>query len=185
MRIFLSGLSDEPKELQFSETDAWVKTAVDAVSEDNNSSPEVQPLSLKVSLYKNEDLVVLKGDFKGPVKLLCSRCAVDYQEPLLAHFQCLFTSDSAFLDKNGGTFDRFSSEDDTTDIEFLDKDHIELGDVLKEQLYLKIPLQPLCEVECKGLCPTCGQNQNAQPCQCHRLKMGPLAKGLANIRLDR
>ena len=33
-------------------------------------------------------------------------------------------------------------------------------------LLLEFPLVPLCDEECKGLCPTCGANLNEGPCGC-------------------
>jgi uncharacterized protein len=68
------------------------------------------------------------------------------------------------------------------DLEVLEKDYIELEDVLKEQIYLKIPVQPLCSESCKGVCPVCGQDRNVQPCQCHRIKNTALANALKNFR---
>ena len=33
-------------------------------------------------------------------------------------------------------------------------------------LLLEIPLIPLCDDDCKGLCSTCGANLNEGPCGC-------------------
>jgi uncharacterized protein len=31
---------------------------------------------------------------------------------------------------------------------------------------LAAPLHVLCRPDCRGLCPTCGQNLNEEPCSC-------------------
>jgi uncharacterized protein len=42
----------------------------------------------------------------------------------------------------------------------------ELETFATEQLYLSLPLKPICSVDCKGLCPRCGANRNAGACGC-------------------
>ena len=43
---------------------------------------------------------------------------------------------------------------------------IGLEDLATEQLYLNLPLKPVCSPQCKGLCPTCGSNRNLTACRC-------------------
>jgi uncharacterized protein len=45
-------------------------------------------------------------------------------------------------------------------------DCIDLGDVVREQIELSLPMARLCDEECRGLCPTCGANLNEQQCSC-------------------
>ncbi len=45
-------------------------------------------------------------------------------------------------------------------------DWIELAPMLREQVILGIPLQPLCREDCQGLCPRCGQDRNRRSCGC-------------------
>lgn len=46
---------------------------------------------------------------------------------------------------------------------------VDLRPVLQEQLLLHLPLHPVCESECAGLCPHCGINFNRESCQCRPL----------------
>jgi len=41
-----------------------------------------------------------------------------------------------------------------------------LEDAVREQVLLSVPLKVVCREECKGLCPTCGKNRNAESCGC-------------------
>ena len=209
MKIYLAGLSEDPKKMHFTQQDGWLAGVVAAVEADDqailpdglqNSAdyrnppeggiyPDAElarartagPAALQIDVYKSQEVVVLKGIFKVAVSLMCSRCADSFQYPLQSHFHCLFTREKSFMDRSG--FGVGSGEPEDIDIEFLDKEQIDLKDVLKEQLYLKIPFQPLCNEACKGLCSNCGQNQNSHPCQCHRIRSGPLANALKSIRL--
>jgi len=45
-------------------------------------------------------------------------------------------------------------------------DRIDLAPLAREALLLELPLAPLCQAECAGLCPTCGADLNAGPCGC-------------------
>ena len=37
---------------------------------------------------------------------------------------------------------------------------------LSAALIVDLPLQPLCDEDCQGLCPQCGKNLNDGPCGC-------------------
>ena len=45
-------------------------------------------------------------------------------------------------------------------------DGLELNDVLREFVLLALPMQKLCNENCKGICPVCGQNRNQNECRC-------------------
>jgi uncharacterized protein len=45
-------------------------------------------------------------------------------------------------------------------------DEIDLGQLMKEQFYLALPMKPLCRDECRGLCALCGANLNRGTCGC-------------------
>lgn len=44
---------------------------------------------------------------------------------------------------------------------------------LSEELLVRLPSKVLCEEDCKGLCPVCGQNLNQSECGCDRFVMDP------------
>jgi uncharacterized protein len=41
-----------------------------------------------------------------------------------------------------------------------------LDRVIEEHLLLSLPMQPLCDEGCRGLCPGCGENRNRGECGC-------------------
>ena len=45
---------------------------------------------------------------------------------------------------------------------------IDLGELIHEQLYLMLPMKPLCQDDCQGLCPMCGANRNTRPAPARR-----------------
>jgi uncharacterized metal-binding protein YceD (DUF177 family) len=70
------------------------------------------------------------------------------------------------------------------DITYLSQDFIDLSDVLTEQLQLQIPFQPLCQENCRGICPQCGMDLNHSACTCKSLEnVGALAE-LKRFKLE-
>ena len=43
---------------------------------------------------------------------------------------------------------------------------VDLIDLMREQFVLALPMKPLCEEACKGLCAVCGTNLNKTQCGC-------------------
>ena len=43
---------------------------------------------------------------------------------------------------------------------------LDVASLLWEQFLLALPIKPLCEENCPGLCPRCGANLRSGPCGC-------------------
>jgi len=43
---------------------------------------------------------------------------------------------------------------------------LDLGDAVREELILAVPEYVLCREDCRGMCPRCGVDLNAGPCDC-------------------
>ncbi len=55
---------------------------------------------------------------------------------------------------------------DELDVEFYTAREIPLRDLALEQIQLTIPMKPLCDESCLGLCSHCGANKNRDKCSC-------------------
>jgi uncharacterized protein len=42
-----------------------------------------------------------------------------------------------------------------------------LTPLIREQMILALPTRPLCQEDCRGLCPRCGANLNERDCGCN------------------
>ncbi|MBI3544470.1 MAG: DUF177 domain-containing protein [Deltaproteobacteria bacterium] len=174
--------------MHYSEQDAWLVEVVKNIQESEITAKPAYTVDFE--LRKLQEVVFLKSKVHLELGLLCSRCAKDFGYDLQSRFQCMFTRDKTLDGSASGANVGVAHSEPTgatgedLDIEFLEKDYIELADVLKEQIYLKLPFQPLCSEGCKGICPVCGQDQNTQPCQCHRIKNPALANALKNFRVN-
>ena len=55
---------------------------------------------------------------------------------------------------------------------------------MREQLYLALPMKPLCREDCKGLCPNCGTNWNRGTCDCKQGWEDPRLAALNKLKAE-
>lgn len=81
----------------------------------------------------------------------CVRCLINFNQELNIEFTELY----AFSNKS------------SQDVEFVlpEDGRIDLGSLVREYMLLDFPIKTLCKPGCKGLCPICGENQNANICE--------------------
>jgi uncharacterized protein len=81
--------------------------------------------------------------------------------------------DLMFLPETGDAADQPSTakgekevRDADVGVSFYKDETIDLGEVMRDEFYLALPMKPLCKDDCKGLCPVCGVNRNRETCAC-------------------
>ena len=119
----------------------------------------------------------LRGRFAGKVKVPCARCVEPVEIPLAADFDLIF--------RPAGADSRAAERSITapeTEIGYYQSDSLLLEDVLREQVFLALPVRTLCKPDCKGLCPRCGENRNQQMCSCEEGPADPRWEALAGLR---
>lgn len=45
---------------------------------------------------------------------------------------------------------------------------LDITDDLRQEILIRVPAKVLCDKDCKGLCPTCGNNLNHLQCDCEK-----------------
>jgi len=73
---------------------------------------------------------------------------------------------------------------DDMEIGFLREEAVEVEEILKERIWLSIPMKPLCKEDCKGLCPTCGKDLNEGECDCPKEAIDPRFAVLKDLKLS-
>lgn len=69
--------------------------------------------------------------------------------------------------------DHLEEEDENDEYLLVSNDEIELGEPIREELLLSLPVRFLCKEDCKGLCPKCGCDLNKQECSCDLRELDP------------
>jgi uncharacterized protein len=80
------------------------------------------------------------------------------------HLNMTGSGDDGGADDDDDTGEEVGGDDLTT--AFYRDDQIDLLQLVREQLYLLLPMKPLHSDNCKGLCPNCGTNLNETTCEC-------------------
>ncbi len=184
MKIFLKELSDEKSHYHFDQSTSWVRDALLQVDEKWKSLPPALAAREKKKTKKIEtdfdlrivdDVVVAEGKIVTTLNLICSRCAKDFVQGVDSHYTSLFTQDPimAGMDNHstqrGHQASKAATFQDEIDITLLHKGSVDLADLLTEQLLLKVPYQPLCKADCKGICASCGADLNFGKCACKKI----------------
>lgn len=131
------------------------------------------PVRLAFDIFKDGEQFHLVGGVKATLRLACGRCLEDFSFPVDAGFDVLYLPHA----QNAGEGE-VEVEDDDLATAYYQDDQIDLGQLVREQFYLAIPMKPLCREGCKGLCPECGTNLNTGSCNCVREWTDPRLESL-------
>ena len=135
----------------------------EAFAGEQESFTVVRPVTLGFDILKDKAHFRLVGQVATTLNLLCSRCLESFSLPVDASFDLRYQPHAA----NTGAGEREIEEDDLSTA-FYEDDTIDLGQLMREQFYLALPMKPLCRDDCQGLCPVCGTNLNRGRCGCTR-----------------
>jgi uncharacterized protein len=128
----------------------------------------IAPVALKAEASKHQRKVRLVGRVQTTLEVDCGRCLEPLTVPVNAAFEATYLPAA----ENTGQVDQEVSADDLT-VSYYQDDVIDLGQLIREQLYLALPMKPLCRDDCQGLCPECGANHNRETCDCRHEWVDP------------
>ena len=137
----------------------------------------VAPVDLRFDIFKDKQQFRLVGRVQTTLELSCSRCLEPFTLPVDQTFDLRYQPHVA----NTGEGERQIEEDDLTTA-FYENDEIDLGQLMREQFYLALPMKPLCRDDCHGLCSVCGANLNKTTCDCKRDWEDPRLAALKQLR---
>lgn len=145
------------------------------ISADQSREPDVADVNIKI--LKIGKKVLIEGSVKISVALNCSRCLNDFPYPL----------DISFREEYNPAKERADGEeteltDSEPDLSFYRNDEIDVAGLIKEQVHLSVPMKPLCSSGCMGICPECGKDLNAGPCECKKDTVDPRLAPLEKIK---
>ncbi len=103
--------------------------------------PPGSPVELDLRLESVMDGVLVSGTVTAPLSAECGRCLEPIRTELSAAIQELFSYQPDPEDEEAST---------------LDGDLIDLAGLLRDAVLLALPLNPVCDEDCPGLCSGCG-----------------------------
>jgi uncharacterized protein len=135
------------------------------------------PVALAFDIRKDKQHFQLTGGVQTALELPCSRCLEPFVRPVDAAF------DLRYVPQALGVADgEHELAEDDFSTAFYENDEIDLGQLMREQFLLSLPMKPLCSDACHGLCPDCGTNLNRVTCDCKRDLDDPRLAALKALR---
>jgi len=122
----------------------------------------------RVHLEPRREGILATGAFAATGEVLCSRCSEPVPLRLEDQFEVLFLTMP--LSEVAEELELTAEE---MDVAFLQNDRLDLSALLRENILLSLPVQPLCHAGCRGLCPRCGANLNETSCRCRVTDLDP------------
>ncbi|HMD36190.1 MAG TPA: DUF177 domain-containing protein [Vicinamibacterales bacterium] len=147
----------------------------------------VEPASLAFDIFKDKDNFRIVGDLKTVLELPCSRCLEPFRHGVDTRFDLRYQPHAMNTAPGGrgrSEGDEAAIEEDDLSTAFYENDEIDLGQLMREQFYLSLPMKPLCREDCQGLCPACGTNLNRGLCTCKRDWDDPRMAALRNLKAE-
>lgn len=130
--------------------------------------PPGSPIDLDLRLESVVEGVLVTGTAVVQLSGECVRCLVGISDELEVDVQELFTYSESAADEDEAS--RLQGE------------LIDLEPVLRDQVVLELPFQPVCAEDCAGLCVECGTNLNDNPEHSHDESIDPRWARLADLR---
>lgn len=118
-----------------------------------------------------DGVMTVTGHYNTLLELVCSRCNEIFSFAVSGEY----TADYISV-KPGESMDDLK-EDDLC----FHGDIIDITPGLLREIYLELPMKPLCLNDCRGLCPVCGVNLNKNSCSCDRDNIDPRWEKLKNL----
>lgn len=136
------------------------------------------PIRGRVRLLRTGRGVLASATLRTRLRLTCSRCLEDVDEDVRLTFDEEFRPSIDLA-----TGQPLPAPGPEGECSVIDEQHIlDLTDVVRQNALLAMPMKPLCEEACPGLCAQCGRRRDGS-CRCREPEPeaavpGPLASAL-------
>jgi uncharacterized protein len=141
------------------------------------------PIDYTLRVVRAYDMVEVDATIAAQVELPCGRCLKRFVAPLSESFSLTFATELPEVeDESGEEGVELTAEE--MGIDLVEGDELDLAEPLLENILIAMPLHPLCNGNCQGLCPNCGIDRNAGTCQCAQPQFDTRFAALKNLKLD-
>ena len=132
-----------------------------------------------VRLSRTNRGLLVHADLATSLAGECSRCLREVEVPIELHLE---EEALPALDLVSGVPLDTSAEPDV--MRLTDHHELELEQPVREAIQLSEPIAPLCEPDCPGLCPVCGERMTGGPHEHADQDIDPRLEALLGFRVD-
>jgi uncharacterized protein len=123
-------------------------------------------------IFKVDESVLLNGTIKYTFRAECARCLTPFDNVVETKFEANLVQQ---LDEN----------DESDEIQLkISEGCVDLEEIIKQMIYLSMPMKSVCKKDCKGICPNCGVNLNLEECKCEDNLADPRFDKLKDLLKD-
>ncbi len=128
---------------------------IDFSAQKENGVVFLSPVSVSGEFENVGGDIELKAVAHIKLRHTCDRCCEEYESEL-----------SFEINEVLKEYAPRDDADKNPDVIYFKGNSVELDEIVKENLFLSLPLKNVCSESCKGLCPECGANLNLGSCGC-------------------
>jgi uncharacterized protein len=113
----------------------------------------------------DDQSIHVRGRLQAQLRVNCSRCLEPFAFPVsedLDFFYLPHRPEEGVDEEE----DEVQLSDHEMVVTYYHGRSLDLGDMIREQFFLAVPMKRLCRENCAGLCSVCGANRNLRPCEC-------------------
>jgi uncharacterized protein len=175
LRVHLDKIGPNGLDLDQPVTTAWLNESLGTSSPFSSSGDG----RLQVHLECIEDAVYVRGRVSLSLDAECSRCLGPAPLALNTPFSVtLFPKGHEPPSGEDGEIDA-----DDMGVGIYENKEIDLSGIVHDEVFLELPMNPVCSGECAGLCAICGQNLNEGECSCQP-HPDPRWQALRQLKVD-
>ena len=142
----------------------------------NHVSVLRRPVHSEFQISLLGEQIRVEGVLGADLELVCCRCLKSFESAIEKRFELDYRPDP--MVEEG---EEFSLTYTDLDIGFYRDQQLDVSALISEQVVLEIPMKPVCQEECKGLCDQCGADLNEGGCDCQARESGPPVGGSGGI----
>lgn len=162
MLIQIDKLKRRPRQIDIDEQAADFAVLQELIGQGSVSFDESIHGSLEATWAG--DVIEVSGQLETTLSMPCARCLTPVPDRLVVPVLLCYTARDAEGDASAE--EELELESDELGLIAFSGPEIDLRPDLEQEIVMALPLQPLCDAGCKGLCPVCGGNLNLASCNC-------------------
>ena len=120
----------------------------------------------------------VEGQLGADLDLTCSRCLKPFVRKIQKGFELEYRPDPV-VETEGEDLGLAYTD---LEVGFYRNDRLDVRALISEQIVLEVPMKPICQKACKGLCEQCGANLNEDPCNCQPRSFDPRLEPLLELK---